>query len=180
MPMNYSNPYLNMLPTVQQALAQINPLQQQQANAVNNIINPVPQQNMMEQQNISGNSPYVTKEEFNQLLEENKKLKEQLEKELNQRSDMEFFKKEQEVLKLDQGRRAFQEVEFSKQKYYDTLWRTSPIGKETMGKYRDTIESIYSRYAQQQPQQPASPVVLEKPKAEEQSKKYNVVESKEA
>ncbi len=149
------------------------------------------QQPMQMQQPVQGqqnDSPFVTKEEFNQLLEENKKLKDQLDKELTQRSDMEFFKKEQEVLKLDEGRRAFQEIDYSKQQYFTMLWKTSPMGKEAMQKYRDTVESIYNRYTQQ----PATPVqeaviqqlpaqavesssTQEKQVVEEQQKKYNVV-----
>ncbi len=184
--MAYGNPYLNMLPAVQQQL--IAPLQQQ-ANALNMLAQG--QQPMQMQQPVQGqqnDSPFVTKEEFNQLLEENKKLKDQLDKELTQRSDMEFFKKEQEVLKLDEGRRAFQEIDYSKQQYFTMLWKTSPMGKEAMQKYRDTVESIYNRYTQQ----PATPVqeaviqqlpaqavesssTQEKQVVEEQQKKYNVV-----
>ena len=199
--MAYSNPYLNMLPSVQQVMTQqqqqiLAPLQQQ-ANALNAItqVQPMQQMPMQQQQQVPIQQPmnnentFVTKEEFNQLLEENKKLKDQLEKELTQRSDMEFFKKEQEVLKLDEGRRAFQEVEYSKQQYFTMLWKTSPMGKDAMTKYRDTVDSIYQRYAEQ----PATPIqqgavqqvpiqatsgktpAPEKQVVEEPQKKYNVV-----
>ena len=178
--MAYTNPYLNMLPSMQQTIAQQMAPLQQQANALSMMAQGQQQIPIVPQQN--GDSPFVTKEEFNQLLEENRKLKEELEKELTQRSDMEFFKKEQEVLKLDEGRRAYQEVEYAKQQYFNTLWKTSPLGKDTMQKYRDTIGSIYDRYTQQPVASAQTNVAIEQPTpkvieqaAEEQTKKYNVV-----
>lgn len=157
---NYNNPYMNMMPAVQQALAQQqllnNPLQQM-----------IPPQQMPQQQD------FVTKEEFNKLMEENQKLKEQLEKELTQRADVEFFKKEQEVLKLDEGRRALQEVDYQKAKYFDMLWRTSPMGKETIDKYRDTVINIFDKYTQQMVN--TAPVENIKVQEEQPPKKYNVV-----
>lgn len=124
-------------------------------------------------QPVAQQNDFVTKDEFNKLMEENRKLREQLEKEVTQRTDIEFFKKEQEVLKLEEGRRALQELDIQKNKFYDTLWRGSDTGKEAMNRYRETIGTIYDRYAmggitmpQVQPQPVVMPVVSPEPQKE--------------
>ena len=91
---------------------------------------------------------YVSKEDYDKLLNEKRKLQEQLENEMAQRVDIEFFKKEQEIMRLPEGQRLIQELDYQKNQFFEAFWRTSDSGKEAMKKYRESVNLIYDRYRQ--------------------------------
>lgn len=89
---------------------------------------------------------YVSKEDYDKLLQEKRKLQEQLENEMAQRVDIEFFKKEQEMIRLPEGQRLMQELEYQKTQFFEAFWRTSDSGKDAMKNYRDSVNVLYDRY----------------------------------
>lgn len=123
-----------------------NPLTQQvnlQA-LMNNTTNQQIQQQQTQQDN------YVSKEDYDKLLQEKRKLQEQLENEISQRVDIEFFKKEQEMMKLPEGQRIAHELEYQKNQFFEAFWRTSESGKNAMKKYRESIGLLYDQYTSNQ------------------------------
>lgn len=92
-------------------------------------------------------SNFVSKEDYEQLLQEKRKLQEQLENEISQRVDIEFFKKEQEMIRLPEGQRMLQELDYQKNQFFEAFWRTSESGKNAMKKYRESINMLYDTYA---------------------------------
>lgn len=123
-----------------------NPLTQQvnlQA-LMNNTTNQQIQQQQTQQDN------YVSKEDYDKLLQEKRKLQEQLENEISQRIDIEFFKKEQEMMKLPEGQRIAHELEYQKNQFFEAFWRTSESGKNAMKKYRESIGLLYDQYTSSQ------------------------------
>lgn len=123
-----------------------NPLTQQvnlQA-LMNNTTNQQIQQQQTQQDN------YVSKEDYDKLLQEKRKLQEQLENEISQRIDIEFFKKEQEMMKLPEGQRIAHELEYQKNQFFEAFWRTSESGKNAMKKYRESIGLLYDQYTSNQ------------------------------
>ena len=93
---------------------------------------------------------YVSKEDYDKLLQEKRKLQEQLENEISQRVDIEFFKKEQEMMKLPEGQRIAHELEYQKNQFFEAFWRTSESGKNAMKKYREAIGLLYDQYTSSQ------------------------------
>lgn len=102
-----------------------------------------PMQNATPQQDATN---YVSKEDYDKLLQEKRRLQEQLENEMAQRVDIEFFKKEQEMIRLPEGQRLMQELEYQKNQFFEAFWRTSDSGKEAMKKYRDSVTGLYDKY----------------------------------
>ena len=107
-----------------------------------------PQNNAQQMANQVDTMNYVSKEDYDKLLNEKRKLQEQLENEMAQRVDIEFFKKEQEVIRLPEGQRLIQELDYQKNQFFEAFWRTSDSGKEAMKKYRESVSLIYDRYRQ--------------------------------
>ena len=107
-----------------------------------------PQNNAQQMANQVDTMNYVSKEDYDKLLNEKRKLQEQLENEMAQRVDIEFFKKEQEVMRLPEGQRLIQELDYQKNQFFEAFWRTSDSGKEAMKKYRESVSLIYDRYRQ--------------------------------
>lgn len=107
-----------------------------------------PQNNTQQMTNQVDTMNYVSKEDYDKLLNEKRKLQEQLENEMAQRVDIEFFKKEQEVIRLPEGQRLIQELDYQKNQFFEAFWRTSDSGKEAMKKYRESINLVYDRYRQ--------------------------------
>ena len=107
-----------------------------------------PQNNAQQMTNQVDTMNYVSKEDYDKLLNEKRKLQEQLENEMAQRVDIEFFKKEQEVIRLPEGQRLIQELDYQKNQFFEAFWRTSDSGKEAMKKYRESVNLIYDRYRQ--------------------------------
>ena len=107
-----------------------------------------PQNNAQQMANQVDTMNYVSKEDYDKLLNEKRKLQEQLENEMAQRVDIEFFKKEQEVIRLPEGQRLIQELDYQKNQFFEAFWRTSDSGKEAMKKYRESVNLIYDRYRQ--------------------------------
>lgn len=124
-----------------------NPLAQQQVN-LQALMNNTPNQQMQQQTQQQDN--YVSKEDYDKLLQEKRKLQEQLENEISQRVDIEFFKKEQEMMKLPEGQRIAHELEYQKSQFFEAFWRTSESGKNAMKKYRETIGLLYDQYTSSQ------------------------------
>ena len=73
-----------------------------------------PQNNTQQMTNQVDTMNYVSKEDYDKLLNEKRKLQEQLENEMAQRVDIEFFKKEQEIMRLPEGQRLIQELDYQK------------------------------------------------------------------
>lgn len=118
-------------------------------NAINNLGAQNPQQPMPQQQAPQPQfdpTQYVTKEDYESLLNEKRALQEKLESELAQRVDIEFFKMEQEMLTLPEGARLAQELEYQKNRFFDALWKTSEPGKNALMKYRESIQVGYDKY----------------------------------
>ena len=122
----------------------------QQANqSVMNMLNSM---NNNQQQNQSSQTPqfdptqYVTKEDYESLLNEKRQLQEKLESELAQRVDIEFFKMEQEMMLLPEGARLAQELDYQKNLFFDTFWRSSEPGKAALLNYRENIQVLYDQY----------------------------------
>ena len=132
-----------------------NPLAQQQVN-LQALMNNTPNQQMQQQPQQDN---YVSKEDYDKLLQEKRKLQEQLENEISQRVDIEFFKKEQEMMKLLEGQRIAHELEYQKSQFFEAFWRTSESGKNAMKKYREAIGLLYDQYTSSQimPAQQAQP-----------------------
>lgn len=107
-----------------------------------------PQNNAQQMANQVDTMNYVSKEDYDKLLNEKRKLQEQLENEMAQRVDIEFFKKEQEIMRLPEGQRLIQELDYQKNQFFEAFWRTSDSGKEAMKKYRESVNLIYDRYRQ--------------------------------
>lgn len=107
-----------------------------------------PQNNAQQMTNQVDTMNYVSKEDYDKLLNEKRKLQEQLENEMAQRVDIEFFKKEQEIMRLPEGQRLIQELDYQKNQFFEAFWRTSDSGKEAMKKYRESVNLIYDRYRQ--------------------------------
>ena len=107
-----------------------------------------PQNNTQQMTNQVDTMNYVSKEDYDKLLNEKRKLQEQLENEMAQRVDIEFFKKEQEIMRLPEGQRLIQELDYQKNQFFEAFWRTSDSGKEAMKKYRESVNLIYDRYRQ--------------------------------
>ena len=107
-----------------------------------------PQNNAQQMANQVDTMNYVSKEDYDKLLNEKRKLQEQLENEMAQRVDIEFFKKEQEIMRLPEGQRLIQELDYQKNQFFEAFWRTSDSGKEAMKKYRESVSLIYDRYRQ--------------------------------
>lgn len=107
-----------------------------------------PQNNAQQMANQVDTMNYVSKEDYDKLLNEKRKLQEQLENEMAQRVDIEFFKKEQEVIRLPEGQRLIQELDYQKNQFFEAFWRTSDSGKEAMKKYRESVNLVYDRYRQ--------------------------------
>ena len=124
-----------------------NPLAQQQVN-LQALMNNTPNQQMQQQPQQQDN--YVSKEDYDKLLQEKRKLQEQLENEISQRVDIEFFKKEQEMMKLPEGQRIAHELEYQKSQFFEAFWRTSESGKNAMKKYREAIGLLYDQYTSSQ------------------------------
>ena len=120
-------------------------------------MNNTPNQQMQQQPQQQDN--YVSKEDYDKLLQEKRKLQEQLENEISQRVDIEFFKKEQEMMKLPEGQRIAHELEYQKNQFFEAFWRTSESGKNAMKKYREAIGLLYDQYTSSQimPAQQAQP-----------------------
>ena len=123
-----------------------NPLAQQQVN-LQALMNNTPNQQMQQQPQQDN---YVSKEDYDKLLQEKRKLQEQLENEISQRVDIEFFKKEQEMMKLPEGQRIAHELEYQKNQFFEAFWRTSESGKNAMKKYREAIGLLYDQYTSSQ------------------------------
>lgn len=107
-----------------------------------------PQNNAQQMANQVDTMNYVSKEDYDKLLNEKRKLQEQLENEMAQRVDIEFFKKEQEIMRLPEGQRLIQELDYQKNQFFEAFWRTSDSGKEAMKKYRESVNLVYDRYRQ--------------------------------
>ena len=113
-----------------------------------------PQNNAQQMANQVDAMNYVSKEDYDKLLNEKRKLQEQLENEMAQRVDIEFFKKEQEIMRLPEGQRLIQELDYQKNQFFEAFWRTSDSGKEAMKKYRESVNLVYDRYRQGDMSQP--------------------------
>ncbi len=99
---------------------------------------------------------YVTKEDYESLLNEKKQLQHKLDTELAQRVDIEFFKMEQEMLALPEGARLAQELDYQKNRFFDALWRTSEPGQGALIQYRENMQKLYDQYRVNANSQPIS------------------------